>query len=82
MSDAMYLFRVYFDNDKGSACVPGARRILTSPPSIPGLCLFDAIDFAPGCVAMIREPKRGWRDMEGDERNAARKWLDSMKDSV
>ena len=78
MSEAFYIVRVYFDNDRGTARVPGKIRHFTSPPVIPGIAPFDAIDYAPGAVAMLREPMHGWRDMETYEIRAARRWLDAM----
>lgn len=71
----MFPTRLRFAGQTGIARFANAGGPLTEKPSIPGLPVWEAIDYAPGAVALLQEPCQGWRDMTADEVSTVLRWL-------
>lgn len=70
--------RLYWLGMRGIAASNGRQVKLTAPPHLPRLQI-DAIDWAPELRVAMVMPRRGvWRDMTGDEIEAARGVLEQM----
>lgn len=63
--------RLYWAGLRGVARLNGREVRLAGPPQLPGVDV-DAIDYAPGEVAMVMPKRQGWRDLTADEIAAAR----------
>lgn len=75
MSDTLYPTRLRWSGNEGHARFATAGGPITAKPEIPGLGPWEAIDYAPGAVSLIREPGEDWRDLEADEVSAVLRWL-------
>lgn len=77
MSMDLYPVRLYWAGMKGVARGRGREVRLQAPPHLPNLAI-EAIDYAPGVVAMVMPRFCGWRDMEVEECAAARAALEQI----
>ena len=71
--------RLFYENGRGVARLPGFERLLTKAPAIPGLPPIDMIDYVPLVVAMLRPLMWGQRDLEPHEIEIVRLWLHQQK---
>lgn len=71
MGQALYPVRLYWAGMHGVARYFAHEVQLTRPPDFPGLEI-DAIDYAPGTVAMVCPRHAGWRDLTALEIRIAR----------
>ena len=68
--------RLYWVGMRGVARANGVEVRLTTPPAI-GTDM-EAMDYAPGEVALVMPRRQGWRDMTPDEIAAARRLLEQL----
>lgn len=74
MSAALYPTRLWWENGRGIARHDGVEVVLKVNPSP----TYSEIDYAPGCVAMVREGFDARRDMSHDESLAMWRFLERM----
>jgi|GEM_PF-4462183 len=72
------LRRLIWDGKTGRACAGCRIRVFSSPPPMPREMA--EMDYAPDHGSMrLREPFAGWRDMHGDEIEAAEQFLAAVE---
>jgi hypothetical protein len=72
--------RLYWVGLRGLARMNGREVALSAPPDI-GTTL-EALDYAPGEVAVVMPRREGWRDMTAEEVAAARRLLEQLTAEV
>ena len=81
MSRALYPVRLYWAGIHGVARHFANEVHLTRPPHLPGLEI-DAIDYAPGTVAMVLPKHAGWRDLTALEIRIARTMIEDLTEGT
>jgi hypothetical protein len=67
--------RLRWTGGRGLATLNGEDlRLAECPQIFPGVVL-DALDYAPGVVAMYMPRFEGWKDMDGEQRAACDRFL-------
>lgn len=77
MGQTLYPIRLYWAGMNGVARNFANEVHLTRPPHLPGLEI-DAIDYAPGTVAMVMPKHAGWRDLTALEIRIARSLIEDL----
>lgn len=75
MSEALYPTRLRYADGAGIARFANRGGPIAEKPVVPGLAPWDAIDYAPGVVALVRQAGGEWRCMDGLEVSAVLRWL-------
>lgn len=81
MSQALYPVRLYWAGMHGVARRYGHEVQLTHPPHLPGLQI-EAIDYAPGTVAMVMPIHDGWRELTSLEIRVARSLIEDLTEET